>query len=398
VGLNTHADLFGGPLTHSDEDGITVVATGVSGILPEQFIRAFLRDGVILAASAFEPAQVQPASLDLRLGNVAYRVRASFLPGIEAKVLDRLHQMDAYKIDLSNSQVLEFGQVYVIPLQESLALPGQIQGFANPKSTTGRLDILTRLVTDYGTTFDQTIRGYKGPLYLEVAPKTFSIVVRPGTSLNQIRFQRNSNVTLSPSILRVRYFGDELVLPHNPNERLDNNLVPVTIDLQGDSDTKIIGYRAKKHTDRIDLQKVEYYDAEDYWEPIFRRKDLTLMLDPGDFYILATHEEVRVRPDTAAEMVPYHTRSGEYRVHYAGFFDPGFGWDRSAGGSKAVLEVRSHGVPFMLEHRQIVGWLRYDNMAAPPDHVYGAGIGSSYHSQGLALARQFKPYLLARSP
>jgi dCTP deaminase len=385
-------------LTHSDKDGITVVATGVSGILPEQFIRAFLRDGVILAASAFEPAQVQPASLDLRLGSVAYRVRASFLPGIEAKVLDRLHYMDAYKIDLSNSQVLEFGQVYVIPLQESLALPGQVQGFANPKSTTGRLDILTRLVTDYGTTFDQTIRGYKGPLYLEVAPKTFSIVVRSGTSLNQIRFQRNSNVTLSPSILRVRYFGDELVLPHNPNERLDNNLVPVTIDLRGDPDTKIIGYRAKKHTDRIDLEKIGYYDAEDYWEPIFRRKDLTLMLDPGDFYILATHEEVRVPPDTAAEMVPYHTRSGEYRVHYAGFFDPGFGWDRSAGGSKAVLEVRSHGVPFMLEHRQIVGWLRYDNMAAPPDHVYGTGIGSSYQSQGLALARQFKPYLLARSP
>jgi dCTP deaminase len=305
--------------------------------------------------------------------------------------------LDAYKIDLSNSQVLESGQVYVIPLLESLDLPGQVQVFANPKSTTGRLDILTRLVTDNGTTFDQTVRGYKGPLYVEVAPKTFSIVVRPGTSLNQIRFQRNSNVTLSPSILRVRYFGDELVLPHNPNERLDNNLVPVSVDLRGDSHTKIIGYRAKKHTDRIDLEKVSYYDAEDYWEPIFRRKDLTLMLDPGDFYILATFEEVRVPPNTAAEMVPYHTRSGEYRVHYAGFFDPGFGWDRSEGGSRAVLEVRSHGVPFMLEHRQIVGWLRYDNMAARPKHVYGPGIGSSYQHQGLALARQFKPYSLARS-
>jgi dCTP deaminase len=386
-------------LTHSDKAGITAVVTGVSGILPEQFIRAFLRERVILTASAFEPAQVQPASLDLRLGGVGYRVRASFLPGIETKVLDRLHQLDAYKIDLSNSQVLESGQVYVIPLQESLALPGQIQVFANPKSTTGRLDILTRLVTDYGTTFDQTVRGYKGPLYVEVAPKTFSVVVRPGASLNQIRFQRNSsNVTLSPSVLKVRYFGDELVLPHNPNERLDNNLVPVTVDLRGDPQTKIIGYRAKKHTDRIDLQKVSYYDAEDYWEPIFRRKDLTLMLDPGDFYILATYEEVRVPPDTAAEMVPYHTRSGEYRVHYAGFFDPGFGWDRTEGGSRAVLEVRSHGVPFMLEHRQIVGWLRYDNMAAPPEHVYGPGIGSSYQRQGLALARQFKPFAFVHNP
>jgi dCTP deaminase len=394
--LSTGSDLFGGPLTHSGKDGIAVASAGVGGILPEQLIRAFLRDGVILAASPFEPAQVQPASLDLRLGSVAYRVRASFLPGIKAKVLDRLHDMDAYKIDLSNSQVLEFGQVYVIPLQESLALPGQIQGFANPKSTTGRLDILTRVVTDYGTTFDQTVRGYKGPLYVEVAPKTFSIVVRPGTSLNQIRFQRNSNVALPSSILRVRYFADELVLPHNPNERLENNLVPVTIDLRGDSGANVIGYRAKKHTDRIDLEKLAYYDAEDYWEPIFPRKDLTLMLDPGDFYILATYEEVRVPPNTAAEMVPYHMQSGEYRVHYAGFFDPGFGWDRSAGGSKAVLEVRSHWVPFMLEHRQIVGWIRYDKLVAPPEHVYGAGIGSSYQSQGLALARQFKPYLLPR--
>jgi dCTP deaminase len=383
-------------LTHSDVDDIAAITPGVSGILPEQFIRAFLRDSVILTANAFEPGQVQPASLDLRLGNIAYRVRASFLPGPEARVLDRLHQMDAYKLDLSSSQVLEFGQVYVIPLQESLALPSQVQGFANPKSTTGRLDILTRLVTDYGTTFDQTVRGYKGPLYVEVAPKTFSVVVRLGTSLNQIRFQRNSNITLSPSILRVRYFGDDLVLPHNPNERLDNNLVPVTIDLEGNRDTKIIGFRAKKHTDRIDLEHLAYYDPHDYWEPIYRSKDSTLMLDPGEFYILATYEEVRVPPDTAAEMVPYHTRSGEYRVHYAGFFDPGFGWDRSTGGSKAVLEVRSHGVPFMLEHRQIVGWLRYDNMAAKPDRVYGAAIGSNYQSQGLALAKQFKPYLLAR--
>jgi dCTP deaminase len=363
-----------------------------SGVLPEQAIRAFLRDGVVSGVTEFASRQVQPASLDLRLGNVAYRVRASFLPGIESTVIDRLHGMDAYEIDLSGSQVLEFGQVYVIPVQESLDLPAQIRGFANARSTTGRLDIFTRLVTDYGNAFNETIRGYSGPLYVEVAPKTFSIVVKPGTCLNQIRFQRNTNVVLEPSKLRVHYFSDELVAPHNPNTRLENGLVPVTVDLKGDRDQHVIGYRAKKHTDRIDLDKINYYNPEDYWEPIFRRKELTLTLDPGEFYILATHEAVRVPPPYAAEMVPYATQSGEFRVHYAGFFDPGFGWDSAIGASKAVLEVRSHGVPFMLEDRQTIGWLRYEHMADIPDHLYGPEIGSSYHGQGLALARQFRLY------
>lgn len=386
---------LGGPLAHGLWPDGNADASGVSGILPEQSIRAFLRDGVVSGATPFDAGQVQPASLDLRLGSVAFRVRASFLPGIRSTVIDRLHGMDAYEIDLSASQVLEFGQVYVIPLQEALRLPSQVQGFANPRSTTGRLDIFTRLVTDNGTTFNETIRGYKGPLYVEVAPKTFSVVVRPGTRLNQIRFQRNTNAAVAPAKLRVHYFADELIVPHNPRERVENNLVPVTIDLKGDSATQIIGYRAKKHTDRIDLDRANYYEPGDYWEPIFRRKDLTLTLDPGEFYILATHEKVRVPPAYAAEMVAYHTQSGEFRVHYAGFFDPGFGWDVSAGGSKAVLEVRSHGVPFILEDRQAVAWLRYDKMAAAPAHIYGTGIGSSYQGQGLALARQFKPYRVA---
>jgi dCTP deaminase len=365
---------------------------GRNGVLPEQTIRAFLRDGIVSGAAEFAPRQVQPASLDLRLGDVAYRVRASFLPGVRTTVMDRLHEMDAYKIDLSNSQVLEFGQVYVIPLQESLALPDQIRGYSNARSTTGRLDIFTRLVTDFGTSFNEAVKGYSGPLYVEVAPKSFSIVVRPGTCLNQIRFQRNTNVVLESSKLRLHYFSDELIAPHSPNARLENGLVPVTVDLKGDPDQHVIGYRAREHTDRIDLDKINYYDPADYWEPIFRRKELTLTLDPGEFYILATHEEVRVPPFCAAEMIPYAPQSGEYRVHYAGFFDPGFGWDRKAPGSKAVLEVRSHGVPFMLEDRQTIGWLRYEHMAATPDHIYGPEIGSSYHGQGLALARQFKPY------
>jgi len=370
-----------------------------SGVLPEQCLKEYVRSGVIIGFTPVTSGQIQPASLDLRLGSVAYRVRASFLPGANSTVMDRVRQMDGYRIDLTNSAVLDTGQLYVIPLQEELALPTAIQGFANPKSSTGRLDILTRLVTDYGTVFDQTTKGYTGPLFAEVAPQTFSVVVRPGTSLSQIRFQRGSGIAVVNGALRRRYLAGDLVNHFAKTEKLDNNLVPVTIDLTGDPASKLIGYRAKRHTDRIDLSKVRYYDWEDYWEPIYYFKEPQLTLNPGDFYILATREEVRVPPEYAAEMVPYHTRSGEYRVHYAGFFDPGFGWDLSGGGSRAVLEVRSHEVPFMLEHGQTVGWLRYDKMASIPEHVYGdAIVGSSYQSQGLALAKQFKPYRVKWTP
>jgi dCTP deaminase len=368
--------------------------SGHKGVLPAQAIRAFLHDGVVCGMTEFAPQQVQPASLDLRLGDVAYRVRASFLPGVRRTVIDCVKAMDAYKIDLSDSQVLERGDVYVIPLQESLRLPDQVKGYANPKSTTGRLDIFTRLVTDYCPAFNETIRGYNGPLYLEVAPHSFSVVVRPGTSLNQLRFQRQTHVDLATTKLRLHYFADELVAPHNPTARLEHNLVPVTADLTGYLPGRIIGYRAKAHTDRIDYDKVHYYEPQEYWEPITRHNDRTLTLDPGEFYILATHEAVRVPPVYAAEMIPYHTESGEFRVHYAGFFDPGFGWDRSAGDSKAVLEVRSHGVPFLLEDRQIMGWLRYEYLSDVPDQLYGAEIGSSYEGQGLTLAKQFKPYFV----
>jgi len=386
-------DLLGAPTSPGMQSRVVAnEAPAHSGVLPDQYLKEYVRSGVILGFTPIGGEQIQPASLDLRLGNVAYRVRASFLPGANSKVMDRVRQMDGYRLELANSAVLETGQVYIIQLQEELALPPAIQGFANPKSSTGRLDILTRLVTDYGTVFDQTIKGYRGPLFAEVAPQTFSVVVRPGTSLNQIRFQRGSGITISNGLLRRHYQAGDLVRPYDKNEKLDSNLVPVTIDLIGDRSTNLIGYRAKRHTDRIDLSKVRHYDWEDYWEPIFHRKEPNLTLNPGDFYILATREEVRVPPEYAAEMVAYHTRSGEYRVHYAGFFDPGFGWDTSAGGSRAVLEVRSHEVPFMLEHGQTVGWLRYDRMAAVPEHVYGVGIGSSYQSQGLALGKQFKPY------
>jgi dCTP deaminase len=362
-----------------------------TGVLPYQAIMAMIRAREIAAAPEIEPAQIQPASMDLRLGHHAYRVRASFLPGPNAAVMDKVKEMGGYPLDLAEGGVLERGCVYVVPLLESVRLTGGVTGFANPKSSTGRLDVLTRLITDRGIAFDQIERGYEGPLYIEVAPQTFSIVARQGSRLNQLRFQRGNPIIAASELHRL-YETGQLVRSAAPRLQLRDNLVPVTIDLMGAGPGSVIGYRAKKHTDKVDIDAVGTYDPHDYWEPIAYRRDAALILDPDEFYILATAEEVGVPADLAAEMVPYYTRSGEYRVHYAGFFDPGFGWDGHAGGSRAVLEVRSHEVPFMLEHGQTVAWLRYERMAGYPDRVYGSGIRSSYQNQGLALAKHFRPF------
>jgi dCTP deaminase len=365
-----------------------------TGILPYQQIRAMLREHEIYALAAeIDADQVQPASLDLRLGPTAYRVRASFLPGRQATVRERIDQLDGYAIDLAAGAVLEKGCVYVVPLMEQLELSASsgLTAFANPKSSTGRLDVLTRLMTDRSEAFDQVERGYRGPLYIEIAPRTFSIVARMGARLNQIRFRRGSPQVAVTEIQRLHEEG-QLVLPGTADARpnIRERLVGVSIDLEGGGSGALIGYRAKKHTDRIDLDRIGAYDPMDFWEPLYFRRN-SIVLDPDEFYVLVTREAVRVPPDYAAEMVAYDTAVGEFRVHYAGFFDPGFGWDTSGGASRAVLEVRSHEVPFMLEHGQTVGWLRYERMMARPDRLYGAAIGSSYLNQGLALAKQFRP-------
>jgi dCTP deaminase len=362
-----------------------------TGVLPYQAIMAMIRAREITAAPEIEPAQIQPASMDLRLGHHAYRVRASFLPGAEASVMDKVKEMGGYPLDLAEGAVLERGCVYVVPLMERVRLSGGVMGFANPKSSTGRLDVLTRLITDRGTAFDQIERGYEGSLYLEIAPQTFSIVARQGSRLNQLRFQRG-NPIIAVSELHRLYDEGQLVRAEGARHQIRDNLVPVTIDLKGQGQGSVIGYRAKKHTDKIDIDALSAYDPHDYWERLTYHREATLILDPDEFYILATAEEVGVPPDLAAEMVPYYTRSGEYRVHYAGFFDPGFGWNGRAGGSRAVLEVRSHEVPFMLEHGQTVAWLRYERMAGHPDRIYGVSIKSNYQNQGLALAKHFRPF------
>lgn len=353
----------------------------------------------ILEETEILPDQIQPASIDLRLGEYAYPVDASFLPGKGTLVLEKMRELDSsferFKIDIRNGAVLEKGRVYVIPLLENINLRSDVSAFANPKSSTGRLDILTRLIADYATRFDRVEEGYEGQLYIEVAPRSFSVVVRTGTRLNQLRFRRTRGENPKPitgadwrSLLTEGQIADSTATTEKTGD------LPFTIDLKGSgADDALIGWRAKKHTRRIDLERRDY-DPFDFWEPIRFHKESSLILDPDEFYILMTKEAIAVPPEFAAEMLPYDTRAGEFRVHYAGFFDPGFGWDahtRRAGSSRGVLEVRSHEVPFLLEHGQTVGWLRYERMAERPDILYGNGIASNYQGQQLRLAKQFRP-------
>ncbi len=358
-----------------------------TGILTSQAIRALIRSGEIQASAEVSEAQIQPSSLDLRLGATAYRVNASFLPGPRATVAEKLETFGMHAIDLRDGAVLEKGCVYIVPLQEALALSSRIYGMANPKSSTGRLDIFTRLITDHTAEFDRVKSGYRGPLYVEVSPRAFSVVVRTGSRLNQLRLRRGTH-SYSDSALRRLHAQVQLIDKDLGAQDVSNG-IPLTIDLPGEPPGQPIGYKARMHTRLIDVDLVGHYAVGDFWEPLHARPREGLILNPGDFYILASKEAVTVPPDHAAEMVAYDTLVGEFRVHYAGFFDPGFGHGESAG-TRAVLEVRSHEVPFVLEDGQVVGRLVYERLLDLPDKLYGRDIGSSYQKQGLQLSKHFK--------
>ena len=359
-----------------------------TGILPSQEIRAMVDTGEIEAATPIGEDQIQPASLDLRLGPVAYRVRAGFLPGAGTPVLERIAAYGMHEVDLRGGAVLEKGCVYIAPLLERLSLRARVSGAANPKSSIGRLDVFTRLIGDGATVFDQLPAGYKGPLFAEISPRTFSVVVHQGSRLSQLRLRRGSPAIGDAAMRRLHR---EVPLVDAEPAALDiDQGVGVTVDLAGVGGGPV-GYRARRFADLVDLAKVDHYPPADFWEPVAADVQGGLILDPGDFYILASREAVTVPPDHAAEMTAYDTRVGEFRVHYAGFFDPGFGYAGAGGaGSRAVLEIRSFEVPFVLRHGQMVGRLIYERLTAVPDKLYGRDIGSSYQRQGLALAKQFK--------
>jgi dCTP deaminase len=332
-----------------------------AGILPCQSLQGLIDSGAMTSETAFDPDQVQPASVDLRLGARVWRVRASFLPRRGRRVIDRLADVTMHELDLSAGAVLERGCVYIAELQERLKLPPGIAGRANPKSSTGRVDVFVRLLTDHGPVFDDVADGYEGPLYVEIAPQTFSVLVRTGTRLNQLRLKRGK-----PVLLSSRNVG---------------------VDLTG----ALAGFRARRHAGIVDLDHEDGHDPRDYWEPLETRRG-ELLLDPGEFYILASKEAIEIPSLEAAEMTPIDPSVGEFRVHYAGFFDPGFGTEEAQGqGSKGVLEVRSHETPFLLEDGQTVARLVYEPLTDRPTRLYGED-GSHYQRQGLKLSKHFRAW------
>ena len=331
------------------------------GILPCHSLDALIAGGAIHAPGGVGADQVQPASLDLRLGSRAWRVRASFLPRFGRPVADRIGDVAMHELDLANGAVLERGCVYIAEVQEGLRLPAGVAARANPKSSTGRVDLFVRLLTDGHPAFDNVADGYTGPLFMEIAPQTFSVLARTGTRLNQLRLKRGA-----PPILAATDVG---------------------VDLTGAT----AGFRARRHAGVIDMDVEAGLDPRDFWEPLEPRRG-ELVLDPGEFYILASKAAIEIPVSQAAEMTPIDPAVGEFRVHYAGFFDPGFGVAEAGGeGSRGVLEVRSRETPFLLEDGQRVARLVFEPLTDLPARVYGAG-GSHYQRQGLKLSKHFKPW------
>jgi dCTP deaminase len=379
-------------------------AGSLKGILPYQQIAQLIARGVVTSDSPIEDRQIQPASLDLRLGKKAYRLISSFLPEL-SPISSRLDVLDfyqsdlvMYEMDLTPGAILEKGHVYLVPLLEHLHLPATIRARANPKSTTGRLDVFTRVVTDLNAGFDEIRAGYRGPLYLEVVPRSFAIKVRTGDSLNQIRFVRG-DATVPDTALQKIHASDSLLFHNSPNPkplrpaefRTERGLF-LRIDLTGsDREDGVIGYRAKKNSHVIDLSKIGHYAALDFWEPLKRHRQHSLLLEPEEFYILASKERIRVPSGYAAEMMAYEAACGELRTHYAGFFDPGFGYGEGAvRGTQVVLEVRPHDVPFLIHDGQTFFKVVYDRMMEKPIRLYGTTLGSSYQRQALTLSKHFK--------
>lgn len=369
---------------------------GARGVLPSQYLTRAVEERMVDAGEDFRvPASnIQPASIDLRLGETAYRIRSSFLPDarpVEVKLKDFvIDELDLRR----DGAVLETNRPYLIPLIETLDLPPDIRGKANPKSSTGRLDVFTRVITDHSYRFDEIVPGYRGKLYLEVVPLSFTVRVKQFLALNQLRLSLGRSVLSDDEIHAVHATEPLLFRAGKPVP--ESSLATAAglflgLDLKGDGHGRV-GYRARDYPPVLEMANEAAYDPDSFWEPVSKEDGDRIVLAPGRFYLLLSEESVRIPPDFAAEMTAYDPTSGELRTHYAGFFDPGFGFDPEGTffGSRAALEVRAHDVPFTIEHGQRVCKLTFERMVEPPNVLYGRGIGSSYQQQGDTLSKHFR--------
>jgi len=365
------------------------------GVLPSQALgEAIEAEWISSGDYRIRPEAIQPASIDLRLGDFAWALRCSFLPDVDSSVEEKIEGLAFQRIDLRDGAVLERDRPYLVPLIEELALPEDVRAKANPKSSTGRLDVFTRVLTDRHHRFDEIRPGYRGKLYLEIVPRSFAIQVKTGLSLNQLRMARGE-VRLSDEEIRrmqaenpLLYLGSEAL---GESELALADGLFLSVDLSGPAD-RIVGYRAKKNSLPIDLSRIRAYRWTDFWDPVFPEAGERIVLEPEIFYLLLSAEGVCIPPGIAAEMMAYDPTAGELRTHYAGFFDPGFGYDPGGDrpGSRAALEVRARDVSFMVEHRQPVCKLALERTSAPAERLYGADLGSNYQGQVTMLSKHFE--------
>jgi dCTP deaminase len=366
----------------------------MTGIVPGQGLADALAAGWITSEKYRIPdSSIQPASIDLRLGARAWALRCSFLPDTGSSVMDRVHDLAQEELDIRDGAQLERDRPYVIELVEEVRLPAEVRAKANPKSSTGRLDVFTRVITDRNNRFDEIPAGYEGKLYLEVVPRSFAVRVEELLSLNQLRLVEG-DARVSDADLRgihadvpLLYRGDE---PVPAEEIAVADGLFLGLDLKGPRD-RVVGYRAKRHSHRVDMTKIRHYDWRDYWEPVYPEEGSRIVLDPEVFYLLLSAEGVCVPPEYAAEMMAYDPTAGELRTHYAGFFDPGFGYDADGArpGSRAALEVRARDVPFMVEDGQPICKLAFERMTERPEKLYGEDVGSNYQGQETMLSKHF---------
>ena len=359
----------------------------------QQLRRAVAEDWITSGEYRIPDSSIQPASLDLRLGDHAYALRCSFLPDTKSTVLERIEDLAIERIDIRDGATLERDRPYLIPLLEQLRLPHEVRARTNPKSSTGRLDVFTRVITDGNNRFDEIAAGYQGQLFLEVVPRSYAVRVKQMLSLNQLRLGIGDARVADADLPAIHaetpliYLGDQAV-PRDQLAIADGLFV--SLDLDGPQD-RVVGFRAKRHSHRLDMTQIRHYEWRDYWEPVYPERGGRIVLDPEVFYLLLSAEGVAVPPGYAAEMMAYDPTAGELRTHYAGFFDPGFGFDRSGRrfGSRAALEVRARDVPFMVEHRQPICKLAYERMLELPDRLYGDDVGSNYQGQETMLSKHF---------
>lgn len=354
-------------------------------ILPSQQLRELIRQGCITADEEIEETQIQPASIDLRLGDFAYELSSSFLPRNYTDIFSKVSelQLRIREIDLNEPAVLKANHVYLVQLQEELELPANIEARANPRSTSGRADLFTRLLCDYSNEFEAVPPGYRGKLFVEIVPRTFDICVRKGTRVNQIRLglvEENGSSYLPPLTTTFNNSSNSTALPEL-----------LSVSLMADTESGVVGYIAKPNAPVLDFDKVASHERDDFWEPIFQNHSSSFILEPEAFYILRSLEGVAIPPNLAAELIPYDPSFGEFRVHYAGFLDPGFGYNlTNAKGTPVVLEVRVRDVRFLVEHKQPIARILYYELLEESDKVYGSAIGSSYQTQKISLGKQFR--------